>query len=172
MKRFSTRTLAIATAMLGCATIGLSGAFAARRIERTAGRRTPSTAGAIVHLYHSETSGMSSSIRAVVKDSTRFAEVWSEVVRNPTAPRPAVDFTRYMVIVAAMGTRNSTGNTIELVSVDTIGGALNLHVALRVPGPNCIAGGVMTAPVDVARIPKSNRPVVFVDSYKPTDCSQ
>lgn len=108
-------------------------------------------------------SGFTDSARFVVRDSDAWRETW-QTIHRPFIPPPAVppiDFSREMVIVAALGTRSSEGYEVvfENIREDTAG----IEVAVRVtePARGCPVAAVMTQPVDLARIPASARPVRF-----------
>ena len=107
--------------------------------------------------------GLADSLRAVVRDSVRWSQLW-ERINQPFFPRPAlprVDFNREMIVVAALGARPSGGYdvVIESVAQDSAG----IEVALRraSPAPGCPVSAVTTQPADVARIPASEQPVRF-----------
>jgi len=117
-----------------------------------------------VSLRH-EWSGGRDPVRAVLDDSAAFAYWWSVHARNPKSPPPPVDFSKYMVVVAAMGLQPSTLHDIRIQSVDSVGWTLNIHVLLTAPCRGCLAGGALTAPADIVRIPKSYLPAVFVERF-------
>jgi hypothetical protein len=108
-------------------------------------------------------SGFTDSARFVVRDSDAWRETWQTIHRPfiPPPPVPLVDFSREMVVVAALGTRPTEGYAIvfENVREDTSG----IEVAVRVsePARGCPVAAAMTQPVDLARIPASARPVRF-----------
>ncbi|HKV45345.1 MAG TPA: protease complex subunit PrcB family protein [bacterium] len=98
--------------------------------------------------------------------------IWQEALRDPRPEMPSIDFKKYVVVVAAMGQQGSTGNSIDVVSIDSTGGSFNVHVTVTVTGRGCLSGGLITAPIDIVRVPRSRRPIVFVEKYKQTDCSK
>jgi hypothetical protein len=108
-------------------------------------------------------SGFTDSARFVVRDSDTWRETWQTIHRPfiPPPPVPPIDFSREMVVVAALGTRPSEGYEVvfENVREDTSG----IEVAVRVSEPDrgCPVAAAMTQPVDLARIPTSARPVRF-----------
>ncbi len=108
-------------------------------------------------------SGFTDSARFVVRDSGAWREAWRTIHRPfiPPPPVPAIDFSREMVIVAALGTRSSEGYEVvfENVREDTAG----IEIAVRVnePARGCPVSAVLTQPIDLARIPASARPVRF-----------
>jgi hypothetical protein len=115
------------------------------------------------HVSFSVFSGFTDSTRFVVRDSDAWRGTWQTIHRPflPPPPVPPIDFSREMVVVAALGARPSEGYEVvfENVREDTTG----IEVAVRVsePARGCPVAAVMTQPVDLARIPASARPVRF-----------
>jgi hypothetical protein len=108
-------------------------------------------------------SGFADSARFVVRDSGAWRETWQTIHRPfiPPPPVPPIDFSREMVVVAALGTRSSEGYEVvfENVREDTSG--IEVDVRVNEPARGCPVAAVMTQPVDLARIPASARPVRF-----------
>jgi hypothetical protein len=108
-------------------------------------------------------SGFTDSARLVVRDSVAWTETWRTIHRPfiPPPPVPPIDFSREMVLIAALGARPSEGYEIVFESVreDTSG----IEVDLRVSGParGCPVAAAVTQPVDLARIAASARSVRF-----------
>lgn len=108
-------------------------------------------------------SGFTDSVRLVVRDSATWRETWRTINQPfiPPPPVPPIDFTRDMIVVAALGARPSEGYEIvvENVREDSSG----IEVALRVtePARGCPVAAVMTQPVDLARVSASARRVRF-----------
>lgn len=108
-------------------------------------------------------SGLTDSVREVVRDSAEWNALWQTITRPfyPPPPLPQVNFDRDMVVVAALGARPSAGYdiVIEGARQDTS----SIEVALRTssPAPGCPVTAAMTQPVDIATIPASPRPVRF-----------
>lgn len=112
-------------------------------------------------------SGLESPLRAVIQDSNAYREVWERATQRRKAP-PAIDFTRDMVIVAAMGTRFATGYAIHIRSVRPHGPTLQVHVLLSV---GCGPGDMLTYPIDIVRAPREDRRVVtFVEEVESQRC--
>jgi hypothetical protein len=85
----------------------------------------------------------------VIQDANSWAEFWSELgVGN----RPAVDFTRYIVIAVAAGERSSGGNEIAVTQVTQTDGELRAEVQETALGPNCVTTSALTQPVDVVMV--------------------
>ncbi len=122
------------------------------------------------HLLQESYSGLRSALRAVVQDSAAFREVWDRATPWHR-PVPAIDFTRDMVIVAAMGARSSTGHAIHIQSVRAEGPALQVRVLLAPAAPGCGRGAAETYPVDIVRAPRDDRRVVtFVERVEAQRC--
>ncbi len=131
-----------------------------------------STADSLKHLLRSPHSGLASPLRAVARDSGSFRRLWAEAVRgDPSArPMPRIEFEHNMVIVAAMGSRPSTGFGITIDSVVVRGPSMEVHVVLSSPGSLCIQGMALTSPVDIVEVPTSVRVVLFRDREVTVEC--
>ena len=84
--------------------------------------------------------------RMVIQDANAWAEFWSEL---GVGDRPAVDFTRDIVIAVAAGERPSGGYEIAINQVTPVNGELRVEVRETSPGPNCLSTSSLTQPVDV-----------------------
>ena len=107
--------------------------------------------------------GLSDSLRAVVRDSALWRQMWDRI-NQPFFPRPAlpaVDFRREMIVVAALGARPNGGYDVVIESAEQ--DSTGIEVALRraSPAPGCPVAAVTTQPADLARIPASGQPVRF-----------
>ena len=123
-------------------------------------------------LGYRTSSGIPDRQRIVVRSSVSWATLWRRIVGSH-APRPAmppVDFTREMLIVVTMGTRPTGGHTIAIDSVVMRGDGLRVFVRERSPGPSCITTAALTAPVALARLERSFRPVRFTTREEVRDC--
>src|SRR3954463_9943243 len=90
--------------------------------------------------------GIREARRMVIQDANAWAEFWSELgVGN----RPAVDFTRDIVVAVATGERSSGGYEIAVTRVTQVNGELRAEVRETSPGPNCLSASSLTQPVDV-----------------------
>jgi len=108
-------------------------------------------------------SGFTDSARLVVRDSGAWRETWQMIHRPfiPPPPVPPIDFSREMVIVAALGTRSSEGYEVVLENVREDTAGVEIAVRVNEPAPGCPVSAVLTQPVDLARLPASARPVRF-----------
>jgi PrcB C-terminal len=118
-------------------------------------------------------SGMTTSARLVIRDPVTWQATWAEINRglSPSSPPPSIDFSREMVVVAALGTRGSSGYDI-LIDGATEADAGGAAIAIRStsPGAGCGTLTVLTQPVDIARMPRRDGAVTFVERSSVTTC--
>jgi hypothetical protein len=67
--------------------------------------------------------------------------------------RPAVDFSRDVVVAVSAGQRPTGGHEIAIERVINNGGELTVEVVETTPGPNCMTTASLTQPVDVVVVP-------------------
>ncbi len=108
-------------------------------------------------------SGYPEATTRVVRDRDAWQSAWNEIHRNlmPVPPLPDVDFSAEMIVLAAMGTRPSSGYDIVLTGASETNAVVTVEAEARSPGPKCVTLTVLTSPLDVARIPKRPASVVF-----------
>ena len=118
----------------------------------------------------------SSGIHEPRRIEIRSAGEWDAQWRRLTArqgnagPAPFVDFSREMILMAAMGPRPTGGYRVEIERVLPRGGALEAFVRETSPGPRCGTTQAVTSPVDIVRIPVDSRPVRWVIEQDLSDC--
>jgi hypothetical protein len=118
-------------------------------------------------------SGVEQPERLVVRDSAAWNTLWIRIHarQSPIPPLPTVDFTREMVVFASLGTRSSGGYSILLDSASEAGsGAIDVVVRSVSPGPRCGVTAALTEPVDIAKLPRRDTPVQFVERSETTNC--
>jgi hypothetical protein len=94
--------------------------------------------------------GISEARRLVIRDANAWADFWSEL---GVGDRPAVDFSRDVVVAVAAGQRPTGGHEIAVERVINNGGELAVEVVETTPGPNCMTTASLTQPVDVVVVP-------------------
>jgi hypothetical protein len=143
--------------------------YSQRRATPLAGQKTVE-ADSLRHLLQETYSGLHHAFRAVLQDSSNYREMWDRATLGHRR-LPAVDFSRDMVIVVAMGTRFSTGPSIRIQSVRAAGPTLQVRVLLVAPGSGCVVGDMETYPVDMVRVPRDDRAVVtFIERFEEERC--
>jgi hypothetical protein len=118
-------------------------------------------------------SGIRDSQRVVIRDSAAWQRYWADINRPffPSPAIPTVDFSREIVLLAAMGTRPSGGFIIRIDSATVDSARLVVQVTQIVPGKGCAVPAVVTQPVDMVRIPNTSLPVAFAERVERIDCS-
>jgi protease stability complex PrcB-like protein len=108
-------------------------------------------------------SGLNDSVRAVVRDSAAWHELWRTINRPfyPPPPLPRVDFEHDMVVIAALGARPTAGYDIVIEGARLDSAEVEIALRTLSPAPGCPVSAAMTQPVDLATIPASPRAVRF-----------
>jgi hypothetical protein len=119
----------------------------------------PSIAGAGVsttsaepftRLLSATTSGFTEPAELVLRDQTAFANAWRTVHNGiPGNPAPAVDFTQKMVVLVALGQRNTGGFSIQFDSLTVASGIARVRYTVTSPGNSCMTTQSLTSPVDI-----------------------
>jgi hypothetical protein len=119
-----------------------------------------------------EYSGINDSLRIVVRDSASWRQTWERINAPfiPQQPPPAVDFGREMVVVAALGRKPSGGYDLEIERATEDSSGIEVLVRRTIPGDRCPLSAAVTQPVDIARIPASNKPVRFREREQGSPC--
>jgi hypothetical protein len=126
------------------------------------------------HLYRHAKSKLPTSVRLVVQDSTDWGAIWRRIVGpNTSAVRPEIDFSREMLLIVGMGEQPCMGYGI---SVDTVfrdrERRLYAVVRERQRGVRCGCLNEVVSPVDIIRVPKTARPVTFLERRETNVCEE
>ena len=115
------------------------------------------------------TSGLAAPAREVIRDDGAYARFWATL---GAGERPAVDFTRDVVIAVAAGQRATGGHAIAVERVvRTAGPGLAVSVVESVPGPGCAVTQQLTQPVDVVVVAAADaRTWSFSDEKREVGC--
>jgi PrcB C-terminal len=107
--------------------------------------------------------GIDDPIRAVIRDSTAWRQLWEQINRPfvPQPALPAVDFGREMIVVAALGSRPNGGYDVVIEGAEQDSTGIQISVRVASPAAGCPVAATMTQPVDLARVPASDQPVRF-----------
>lgn len=115
--------------------------------------------------------GISQRARLVIRDRADFNELWNKImsITSDKPPLPEVDFSREMIIVAAMGHQTSTYEII-IDSACEVDNQLEVLVRSTKFLPCGFHVGLPPQPVDIVRLPKTDLPVVFRETEVTSDC--
>jgi hypothetical protein len=113
--------------------------------------------------------GIGESRRLIIRDANAWDQFWSEL---GVGDRPAVDFTRDVVVAVAAGQRPTGGYEIAVDRITQANGELRVEVVERTPGPNCVTTASLTQPVDVVIVPAADaRGWSFLERKEIRGCS-
>jgi hypothetical protein len=117
--------------------------------------------------------GISQRARLVIRGRDEFNELWNKIMINNISnkpPLPEVDFSREMIIVAAMGHQP---NIYEILIDSACEVDNQLEVLVRITKFDwCgLMAGLLPEPVDIVRLPKTDLPVVFRETELSCDCN-
>jgi hypothetical protein len=129
---------------------------------------------AVDHLYKNAKSSLPSSVRLAILDTADWDAIWKRIVGpGASAPLPPVDFSREMLLVVGMGQAPCMGYQIN---VDTVfrdkDKRIYAVVRERHHGSRCGCLNEVVSPVDVIRVPRSVRPVTFLERRETNVCEE
>jgi hypothetical protein len=128
--------------------------------------------GLVTPLVHEGYTGFGEPARLVVRDSEQWADVWARtfVARSEVPQRPAIDFSKEMVLVAAQGAQGSGGYDISIDRVAPRNGAIAVDITSTSPDQRCGTLAVITSPVMMVRIRQSTSHVQFIEHVRVMRC--
>ncbi|SRR5581483_10739590 len=97
-------------------------------------------------------SGIREPRRAVIRDSTAWRRTWTDI--GAAGVPPPVDFTREIVVLAAMGQQPRGGAEIRIAGASYADDRLTIDVVEVTPAPTCLTTAALTQPVDVVALPR------------------
>jgi hypothetical protein len=117
-------------------------------------------------------SGFDSPARLVVRDAATWQAVWAQTFKGGSVPTiPVVDFSREMLVVVALGSHSSGGYGILIDGASEVSsGDVSVAVRSILPGARCAVTAAFTQPVDIARMPRRESAVSFVERNEVTNC--
>ncbi len=127
---------------------------------------------AVDHLFRNAKSELPSSVRLAVLDSADWTAIWRRVVGPASSvKKPEIDFSREMLLVVGMGQAPCMGYEIN---VDTVfrdkDKRIFAVVRERHHGARCGCLNEVVSPVDIIRVPRSVRPVTFLERRETNVC--
>ncbi len=103
-----------------------------------------------------------------INSSQRFQELYLATDLNNQDEIPAVDFDNRTVVAVHLGTRGSTGFSVEVTSIEESAAAIIVHYEESTPGM-CGAGAAITYPYCFVSIEKTDKPVQY-EATETTGC--
>ncbi len=90
-----------------------------------------------------------------------WIEFWRAHVGDPRAFPPEVDWTREMVLIAAVGKREEAGDSVEIRRVLQTGVGTQVKVIERIPGDFCSPAAREHYPIHIVVAPRTLFPIEF-----------
>jgi hypothetical protein len=103
-------------------------------------------------------------MQLVVRAQAEWVELWRK--HAGASKPPAVDFNTRTVVGVFLGTRNTAGYAVEILSSREEKGALIVRWQERRPSRDVITAQVITSPAVIASIPKFAGPITFEKAEK------
>jgi hypothetical protein len=98
------------------------------------------------------------------------SEVAATITPYPPIPEPAIDFDKFTLLIASMGTKPTGGFSIEFASIRDDGATLVANVLEAVPGKFCATTQTVTRPTAQVLIARTTKQVEFEVSTTIHEC--
>jgi len=92
--------------------------------------------------------------QVLVRTGGEWTRLWQQ--HSPDRPRPAVDFSKEMVVGVFMGSRPHAGFSTAVVSATAANGALIVRYTETLPKPGTVSAQILTFPYHLVAIPKAD----------------
>lgn len=147
----------------------LTSVMACAGAAQGAHRSAVSTASDIpVHRFQdgapfANSSGYDTAETAIIRTTDAWQAAWRRVHggMTPLPPVPAVDFSRNVVAIVAMGTQASGGHGVRIEAAQLTAGTVTVRATRTTPGARCGVTMALTQPVDVVRLGTTSANIVF-----------
>jgi hypothetical protein len=98
-----------------------------------------------------ERSSIASTSTVIVRDEVAWQALWNEArIRSPI---PKIDFTKRMIVGIFLGTRPTSGFSVQVVEVVSEQEVLVVKYSERRPSPRAMVMQVLTAPFAIVSVP-------------------
>lgn len=91
--------------------------------------------------------------QVLVRTEAEWAKLWQQHAAD--RPRPAVDFSKEMVVGVFMGSQPNAGFSTSVISATPGNGALTVRYKEAMPGPGTVTAQILTFPYHLVAIPKA-----------------
>jgi len=107
-------------------------------------------------------SGFTESTEAVLREPGALADAWKTAHSGiPGNPPPSIDFAKQMVVLVAIGSRNTGGYTVRVDSVSRASDGALVSYTVVSPGPTCMTPQMITSPTVAVSVPRIDGSVQF-----------
>jgi hypothetical protein len=122
--------------------------------------------------FYLENSGVVEARTWVIYSREEWMQAWATINGRlrPASAVPSVDFAATVVVVAALGQQRSGGFVVQITGASMVSGQIVVQVQTRSPAKGCIVSSALTAPVDIALMPRSLSQLTFKVSAATSPC--
>ena len=106
-----------------------------------------------------EQSNIDEAKQVVVRTDAEWTKLWQQ--HSPDRQRPAVDFSKDMVVGVFMGSRPTAGYNVSIVSTFAKDGKTLVQYRESQPRPGAMAAQILTFPYHLVAVPKTAGEVAF-----------
>ena len=99
-------------------------------------------------------SNIDDATQVLVRTEAEWSKLWQR--HNPDRPKPAVDFSKEMVVGVFMGSRPNAGFSTAVISATAANGALIVRYRETMPGASSVTAQILTFPYHLVAIPKAD----------------
>jgi hypothetical protein len=92
--------------------------------------------------------------QVVVRTGDEWSKLWIQHAGERT--KPAVDFSKDVVLAVFMGTRPTAAFTVDIVGTRTEGATLVVSYRETRPAPGGVAAQILTSPYHIVAVPKGS----------------
>ena len=92
--------------------------------------------------------------QVLVRTDVEWTRLWQQ--HSPERPRPAVDFSKEMVVGVFMGSRPHAGFSTAIVSTAAANGALIVRYTETLPKPGTVSAQILTFPYHLVAFAKTD----------------
>lgn len=139
--------------------IALAIALAAALLQTPATASPAKTPEAPMTIDKGDQSNVDDGKQVVVRTEAEWTTLWRQ--HTPDRKRPAVDFSRAMVVGVFMGSRPTAGFSVDIVSTIQANGVLMVRYRETQPPKGAITAQVITSPYHLVTAPKLAGEVKF-----------
>ncbi|HTG18166.1 MAG TPA: protease complex subunit PrcB family protein [Blastocatellia bacterium] len=102
-------------------------------------------------ILHSPSSGIGYSLDRVIYNQDDWQAFWNEVNAGSSLlpPTPEIDFSKRMVIIAAMGLQPTPRHFIKITRIERVKTMVKVSIEETQPGKGCSPLGVVTHPIHI-----------------------
>ncbi len=104
-------------------------------------------------------SGIHSARQAVARTDADWTQLWQDHAAG--RPKPAVNFSKEMVVGVFLGSRPTAGFSVQITRVSVDHGTLVVEYHETRPRPDAITAQVLTSPFDLVTVPQFTGDVHF-----------